>query len=110
MAALAVNRGDRDFLWLCTGPGLMSRVFAQFLSDPTSADELLGRTLLLERGELTRAVAIHCRLHYKKSALHWHNGAFGKAGGPASRPADTLIAGAPRPSLIEQSANFSSGH
>jgi hypothetical protein len=94
MAVLAVNRGDRDFLWLCTGPGLVSRVFAQFLSDPTSADELLGRTLLLERGELTRAVAIHCRLHYKKSALHWHNGAFGKAGGPAHRPAGALVAGA----------------
>jgi tetratricopeptide (TPR) repeat protein len=96
MAVLAVNRGDRDFLWLSTGPGLMSRVFAQFLADPASADELLGRALLLDRGELTRAVAIHCRLHYKKSALHWHNGAFAKAGGPAIRPTGMLAAGAPR--------------
>jgi tetratricopeptide (TPR) repeat protein len=96
LAVLAVNRGDRDFLWLCTGPGLLSRAFAQFLSDPASADALLGRTLLLERGELTRAVAIHCRLHYKKSALHWHNGAFGKAGGPAIRPTGTLAASAPK--------------
>ncbi|MBX9827883.1 MAG: tetratricopeptide repeat protein [Xanthobacteraceae bacterium] len=87
MAVLAVNRGDRDFLWLSTGPGLMSRVFAQFLADPASADQVLSRTLLLERGDLTRAVAIHCRLHYKKSALHWHHGAFAKAGGPAVRPA-----------------------
>jgi tetratricopeptide (TPR) repeat protein len=96
MAVLAVNRGDRDFLWLSTGPGLMSRVFAQFLVDPTTADELFRRTLLLERGELTRAVAIHCRLHYKKSGLHWHNGAFAKARGPAIRPAGMPAASAPK--------------
>ena len=98
LAVLAINRGDRDFLWLSTGPGLLSRAFAHFLSDPATADELLSRTLLLERGELTRAVAIHCRLHYKKSALHWHNGAFGKAGGPAVKPTGTLTASAPKSS------------
>ena len=95
MAKLAVNRGDRDFLWLSTGPGLLSRAFARFLSDPKSADDLLGRTLLLERVKLTRAVAIHCRLNYKKSALHWHNGAFVKAGGPAIRPASSRVASGP---------------
>ena len=37
LAAEALNRGDSDILWLSTGPGVLSRAFAQLISRPQSA-------------------------------------------------------------------------
>src|SRR5262249_31997496 len=75
-AVEAINRGDHDLLWLSTGPGLMTRTMARFFSNPHERDRLLGRALVLDRGELFRAVAVHCRLRYKRSGGHWTRSEF----------------------------------
>lgn len=79
-AVEAVNRGDHDLLWLSSGPGLMTRTMAQFFSDPGEQDKLLSRALVLERSELFQAVAVHCRLSYKRSDDHWTRGEFRVSG------------------------------
>jgi hypothetical protein len=86
-AVESINRGDRDVIWLSTGPGMMTRVLAQCLADPAGAEELLRSSLLLEPGQLNRAVAVHCRLNYKKTKLHWRHGAFARGSGAPGKTA-----------------------
>ena len=71
LAAEAINRGDDDMVWLATGPGLVTRAFAQVLAEaPSLADGLRGR-VVLDRSRLAAAVAIHCEAGYKNTARHW---------------------------------------
>ena len=65
-AVAAVNRGDRDVLWLSTGPGLLTRAFAQSVLRRDASD-WLARTSLLELWHLQRAVGVHCPARYKQS-------------------------------------------
>ncbi len=65
-AVEAVNRGDRDILWLSTGPGLLTRAFAQSVLREDAGD-WLARTQLLELWQLQRAVGVHCPARYKQS-------------------------------------------
>jgi hypothetical protein len=103
LAVEAINRGDKDILWLSTGPGLLTRAFAASLADlgrePLAA---LGDTVVLEHGELQRTVSIHCLVGYKNTERHWSRTAFG-------RRATTAGAGlaAPPPAPAPQGA---SGH
>ncbi|MBD0273746.1 MAG: tetratricopeptide repeat protein, partial [Acetobacteraceae bacterium] len=61
LAVEAVNRGDGDMQWLSTGPGLLTRAFADLLADPGREPlAALDHTVVLEHGELQRAVAVHC--------------------------------------------------
>jgi mannosyltransferase OCH1-like enzyme len=78
LAALALNRGDSDTVWLCTGPGLMTRAFAQAFAEAADVPAFLHRNVLLERWQYHRAVAEHCRFPYKRSNLHWARDAFSK--------------------------------
>jgi tetratricopeptide (TPR) repeat protein len=64
-AVTAVNRGDHDVAWLSTGPGLLTRCFAEMLSAGNAAN-LLGRTRLIELWEVQRAVGIYCPARYKQ--------------------------------------------
>ena len=72
----AINRGDADILWLSTGPGLLTRAVARFLAE--DLPERLDKTLILERHELFKAVAIHCVTGYKQTQKHWSRTAFNK--------------------------------
>lgn len=63
-AVRAVNRGDRDIMWLSTGPGLLTRAFTQVLS--VAETDWLSRVHLLELWELQRAVGIYFPAHYKR--------------------------------------------
>ena len=63
-AVRAVNRGDRDISWLSTGPGLLTRSFAQVLS--VAETDWLSRVHLLELWELQRVVGIYSPAHYKR--------------------------------------------
>jgi hypothetical protein len=74
LAVTAINRGDHEVIWLSTGPGLISRVIAQMLSDPATSVGFIGRILVLDRGELAKAVAVNCQLSYKRGAKHWIRG------------------------------------
>ena len=78
-AVAAVNRGDRDVLWLSTGPGALSRAFAQSMAEtrPAPFDWLRG-VALVEREALLRAIAIHNRVSYKTTNKHWSNTALGR--------------------------------
>jgi len=72
-AVMAINRSDSEIVWLSTGPGLMTRVFAQAYFTPGA---LPGRTRLLDRRGLGRVVAMHCMASYKRGARHWLNANF----------------------------------
>ena len=60
LAVDAVNRGDHDIVWLSTGPGLLTRAFAQ--------EWVSGRddALVLETHALHRIVGVHCPADYKR--------------------------------------------
>jgi hypothetical protein len=65
LAVEAVNRGDHDTVWLSTGPGLLTRAFAQELAG--SAAETWSRGVaVLETHELHRMVGVHCPADYKR--------------------------------------------
>jgi tetratricopeptide (TPR) repeat protein len=70
LAAAAVNRGDADFSWLSTGPGLLARVFASFVAH--APDTSWRRTVtIFGLGEMKREVGLHGLQRYKKASKHW---------------------------------------
>ena len=74
----ALNRGDSDTTWLATGPGLVTRAFAQVLAESENPGTWLERNIVLERWQYHRAVAEHARVQYKRSPRHWSRDAFNK--------------------------------
>lgn len=71
-ATIAINRGDRDSLWLSTGPGVVTRSLTQVLVDALPNNMIVSNSLVvLTAGELQRAIALQCRLNYKKTDQHW---------------------------------------
>ena len=76
LVVTSVNRGDSDILWLSTGPGLMTRALSQVLVE--SGSSILPWTVVLNRRELSKVVAIHCSAGYKMTKQHWLNSAFVK--------------------------------
>jgi Glycosyltransferase sugar-binding region containing DXD motif len=75
-AATAVLRGDRDLVWLSTGPGMMSRCLARAM---VAAGGLPPGVAIYDRPVLHRHVAMHCFLPYKSGNRHWSQAAFRKA-------------------------------
>jgi hypothetical protein len=72
LAVAAINRGDADLLWLATGPGLISRAFAQIISEqPDGGQHILATARILDRRRLGRVMAMHCQLAYKATEQHW---------------------------------------
>jgi hypothetical protein len=67
-------RGDSDIVWLSTGPGLLTRAFAQVVVESSSS--LLASTSFRELGETQRVIGIHCPAQYKKTDQHWSRAAF----------------------------------
>ncbi|MBW4022087.1 MAG: hypothetical protein HIU92_02960 [Proteobacteria bacterium] len=79
LAVEAINRGDRDKVWLLTGPGLVSRAFAVCLAG--SGDgwrERLARIAVFGEFDLPRFVAVHCQPAYKRSGRNWTETAFAR--------------------------------
>ncbi|MDE3177656.1 MAG: tetratricopeptide repeat protein [Pseudomonadota bacterium] len=85
----AINRGDRDLLWLATGPGLITRSLARHLAEGKGA---LERIRVLDRHELHLAIAVHCAASYKHSGQHWLQTTFGKTRGTPKRNGETSVA------------------
>ncbi len=95
-AVMAMNRGDRDILWLSTGPGLITRALAQVLaSSPVPCTSWFALVAVLERHELAAAVATHCVAEYKRSEAHWHNTAFRRRAPVAKGAATRAAIGGP---------------
>jgi tetratricopeptide (TPR) repeat protein len=76
LATNAINRGDNDLLWLSTGPGLLSRAFAQIISQPRSEVFENQSATIFDLGFISRHVGIHCPVVYKKTTRHWGNASF----------------------------------
>ncbi|MBS7588055.1 tetratricopeptide repeat protein [Ancylobacter defluvii] len=71
-AVSAVLRGDRESIWLSTGPGLMTRTVATHLVDDPRRLETLGSDLLvLDQPEITRFCVSGCRVSYKHTDRNW---------------------------------------
>jgi Flp pilus assembly protein TadD len=75
LAVNAINRGDTDNVWLATGPGLITRAFAQGLAEGAG---LPAGVVVLARQELFQAVARNCALAYKTTSKDWLNAAFSR--------------------------------
>lgn len=81
LAAQSVNRGDADVVWLATGPGLLTRAFAQILGEAEGPPEVMLRAcVLLNRSRVARAVAMHCAVDYKQGRQHWLRSVFARQG------------------------------
>jgi tetratricopeptide (TPR) repeat protein len=83
LATVAVNRGDSDFLWLATGPGLLTRSFAEFISSCGEDTSWQTCTAVFGMGELQRRVGIHCRVGYKRTTKHWSRTSFRRTRNPS---------------------------
>jgi tetratricopeptide (TPR) repeat protein len=78
-AVAAILRGDRDIVWLTTGPGLLTRSFARWLTDePKNLRSRVDSTAILTLAEMRSVVAIHCHAAYKTTNRAWLSGAFRK--------------------------------
>jgi mannosyltransferase OCH1-like enzyme len=75
LATTALNRGDRDFVWLSTGPGLMTRAMAQVLAE---TDDPIGGVLVRELHEMRPLAEIHCPADYKSTRAHWSRAVFAR--------------------------------
>jgi tetratricopeptide (TPR) repeat protein len=84
MAVAAVNRGDADSMWLSTGPGLLTRAFAQVVAE-SGAGTWLERAMIRELHEIQALVEIHCPTAYKRTDRHWSHAAKGGSA-KAQRP------------------------
>jgi len=77
LAAEAMNRHDKDIPWLSTGPGLLTRAFAQILSEADDYQTVLQDCLIVDRHETAPFALFHQFAAYKRTAKHWLRGAFG---------------------------------
>ena len=79
-AVEAILRGDRDIVWLSTGPGMFSRSFAAELCEQgTPLVQALANIEVLERHDVRRALVPYCQAGYKRTLRHWQNIAFPSA-------------------------------
>ncbi len=78
-AVSAILRGDRDLVWLTTGPGLLTRSLARWLAaEPERLGMQTASIAILTLAEMRRVAAIHCHAAYKKRGRAWLSGAFAK--------------------------------
>ena len=76
-ATNAINRGDRDKVWMLTGPGLLTRAFTAEMAEAGDQwGSWLGHIAVLSEFDIWSRVAIHCRTSYKKRGAHWSDTAF----------------------------------
>ncbi|MGO8858678.1 MAG: tetratricopeptide repeat protein, partial [Steroidobacteraceae bacterium] len=77
LAVEALNRGDNDTLWLATGPGLLTRAFAEVLAAKGAAwPEWLQTRRILDRKNLADVSWPHSILRYKNTRQGWLRSAF----------------------------------
>ena len=84
LAATALNRGDKDFVWLSTGPGLITRATAQVLAEDEDGTVVAG-ILVRELHEMRWLVEIHCPVDYKSTRAHWSRAVFARLNPRADR-------------------------
>ncbi len=76
-AVTAINRGDRDKVWMLTGPGLLSRAFAAEMAQAGDAwADWLHTVHVLDEYAVGPSLAFHCRTSHKRLGRHWTKTAF----------------------------------
>jgi tetratricopeptide (TPR) repeat protein len=77
LAVEALNRGDNDTIWLATGPGLLTRAFAEvFARQGPAWREWLRTRRILDRKDLVHVSWCHAILSYKNTSKSWLHSAF----------------------------------
>lgn len=81
-AVTAINRGDRDKVWMLTGPGLLTRALANILVNAGDhwRSWLETVTILSER-DIWPSIAIHCHASHKRLGRHWLKQSFASGKG-----------------------------
>jgi tetratricopeptide (TPR) repeat protein len=78
-AVQAINRGDRDKVWMLTGPGLITRAFAgEMAESDQSWPDWLDRVAVADEYDLFPFVAVHCRTSHKRLGENWVKTAFSR--------------------------------
>lgn len=77
LAADAVNRGDEDIPWLATGPGLLTRAWAQILAEAADLESALHGCYVLTQAQTAQVALFHQFAAYKRTSKHWLRAAFG---------------------------------
>lgn len=78
LAVQAINRGDRDVIWLSAGPGMLTRAYAQTLAE--HPDMQNSQTMIFDRRTVSSGIAVFCAAGYKNTTKHWLNTAFTQQG------------------------------
>jgi len=79
LATAAINRGDRDLLWLSTGPGLLTRALVQVMTrGPIEYQTWQEQIVIFDRWIVRKVISPHCLATYKKTHRHWSRSALGK--------------------------------
>jgi tetratricopeptide (TPR) repeat protein len=74
-AVAGLLNGDRDVVWLTTGPGLLTRSLAQWLAGaPAEAAARLAATAIFTLAETRDIAATHCHAGYKNQHRAWLSG------------------------------------
>jgi hypothetical protein len=77
LAVETLNRGDSEAIWLATGPGLLTRAFAEILTKSgTEWRTWLERRRILDRNELSKVSWPHSISQYKNTRRSWLRSAF----------------------------------
>jgi tetratricopeptide (TPR) repeat protein len=77
LAVEAMNRGDGEAIWLSTGPGVLTRAFAEmFAAQGAAWQEWLQNIRILDRRRLFDVSWPHSILNYKNTRLSWLHRVF----------------------------------
>jgi tetratricopeptide (TPR) repeat protein len=80
LAVESLNRGDTDSIWLATGPGLLTRAFAELLAEQGSEwSGWLKTRRILDRCQLSQVSIPHYAARYKQTSRSWLRSLPGRA-------------------------------
>jgi mannosyltransferase OCH1-like enzyme len=102
-ARQALLRGDNDWTWSKTGPGLLTRAAAAYILDHDEATTR-GSLLVLPRHALYRHVHPHVAVPYKSTPAYWNAGGKGP-----SRSVIEALSRAAREARVNQHGTPGSG-
>ena len=71
MACTSLNARANESTWSKTGPGMMTRATAVYVSN-TPAEEVRGDLRILQQSLMFRHVHSHIKLAYKSTPSYWN--------------------------------------
>lgn len=75
----AILRGDRESIWLVSGPGMLTRALALHVAESRERLDSLGRQILvLDQHAMLAWCVSGCQATYKQSSRGWLNLEFGR--------------------------------